>query len=269
MVSGSSHSDTYRSSSHSAWAKVASNKETRSRRTRRPTVFQYRADAPIHLVPAGTALVLFAREQNENLERTRHALAHSDSETLEQLASHFSLHFGASEPSSISSTEEAADLLLQEPVYADLRYESRVIAPLMVAPERRPLGGMLIPYIGGPLYSDNFMYEEYLSSTEGPGLDVVVIAQEPNLSPLERAMVNDAAAAETGMVLGSGDYALKALPGVLGAIALMTALGTLCVAPSAEMDSVHLNGEDISRMGTAASAHKLLRMREEILLRNM
>lgn len=249
-----------------AWDRIGSDKQTRTKRVRRPDLFQYRADAPVNLAPIGTALVLFGREKYKRLTQIREALKQGDTTSLERQEADLAVYFGANEPSSVNTPLEAAELLLKEPVYAELRYESKVVVPIMAAPERKPLGGMLIPYTGGSLHLDGFTYEEYCSNPEALGLEVIVIAKEPNLSPLERAMLNKVAASELGMVLGTGPYGV--FPAALIAVLLMTLTGTACLVGNDAMGAVRLDEDELFKVDPFANASKLLGLREQIILRH-
>jgi hypothetical protein len=266
MTNYTKENSEYKNKGRGAWDRIVSDKQPRTKRVRRPALFQYRADDPVNLAPIGTALVLFGRENYTRLTQIREALKQGDTPSLERQEDDLAEYFRAHEPSSANTPLETADLLLKEPVYAELRYESKVIIPIMAAPERKPLGGMLIPYTGGPLHLDGFMYEEYRSNPEVHGLEVIVVAKEPNLSSLERAMLNKVAASELGLVLGTGHYG--AFPAALIAVLLMTLTGTACLVGKDAMGAVRLNEDEFLKVDPFANASKLLGLREQIILRH-
>lgn len=246
------------------WALLEEDKLKRQRRSVKPQVFHYCADALIDLVPIGTVIVFVARRDCPLLSRIKDALIDCNTELLSKLSSELSLYFGMKRPLKASTPLEAAQLLLQEPVFAELRYEGKVLAPVLAAPEDNPLGGLLLPYAGGTLNIEAFAYEEYLANPECPGLEVVVIAREPPLSDLERTVVEKVAANEIGGIIGPGHYGIW--PAALLAVLLVTLTGTACLALREQMAKIGLSSDDVTKLGASASVQKLLSLREQALL---
>ncbi len=149
-------------------------------------------------------------------------------------------------------------------MYGELRFEGKVLVPILAAPRENPLSMVVLPYTGGPLPADGFSYEEFVHAANEPGLEVIIIAREPELSPLERNILASAAASETGMLLGPATtdffWALVAR------VVVVTVLGTLCVNGNEALSKLSINDVGDAANNSTACAMELLKLRERIIL---
>jgi len=244
---------------------MEADKQFRIRRASRPELFHYQAGDTIRLAPVGTALVLFARKGNPQLAAIRQALARQDAAALDLLIADLAAYFREPNVLGLATPREAAALLAKEPAYGELRFESKVLIPILSAPAENPLGMVVLPYTGGPLHVESFHFEEFVREAGEPGLEVVVVAREPELSPLERGILESAAASETGMLLGPTTNAF--FWALVARVVVVTVLGTLCYAGNHALSEVGIKDVGDAANDSTACAMELLKLRERIILR--
>ncbi len=247
------------------WALLDSDKRSRAKRTTVPELFVHGEDVPSSLASPGTAVVLVAKKGDALLARVRQALEQGDAASLARAGASVGEYFRSRRPGA-GRPEEAVQRLREEPVYAELRCGSKVLAGCLAATDENPLGGVILPYAGGSLRQADLTCIEYASRPGAGELEVLVVAREPMLSPIERAAMEKVATSDTAMLLGPAEPAIW--PAVIIAVVAMTLTGTACIDGSRDMAAIQLEDGRVGALGATGSARELLELRREVLLRH-
>jgi len=222
---------------------------------------QFRPDA-LSLGSPGTMTVFVGRKGTRAIEDVRAALTGQGdiSKVLLRLRG------------SIRAPTHSAfvEMMLQQPVFADIRYGGEVLNKGIFLPKDFDLVLSVLPYNGGRLARDGFSLVEHYSENSDAGLSALVVQVSPPLTAAESAALR--LVPEDQLVLNVGSaidcqttywFAAGIAFGIVtGAGVTVLALAALMMAPGEE---VHLTSDEINGLGPAASARTLLARRHELL----
>jgi hypothetical protein len=170
--------------------------------------------------------------------------------------------------------DEAVRLLIDQPVFASMRYGGRTLATSIFTPPGADIAAVAMPYNGGRLASDGFSLVEHYREDSGAELDAFVLRHAPALTRAESAALDKLPAEMLEMNVGNAAlcYALS-LVGIAVVVSLAT--GICCPhwvvrandpgAASTPMPDLHIGDAQVERMSAATTARHLLRIRREML----
>ena len=245
-----------------AWALLAADKQSRIERSRSIALDVDACDAAASFASAGTCVVFFAKRENALLRAVKEAQASGDAAEIRRVGKLLVEYFRATAPGA-ETPLDAARRVREEPVYGELRVAGKVVHRCLTTTAARPLGGVVLPYVGGKLPEGALTLVELARDADSPDLDVVCIAREPNLSALERAAMEASSASCPSMVIGEGQYAIW--PAVITAVVLATLTGTACLEVPEEMNAIGLDDQEVLSLGARGSAALLLARRSAVL----
>jgi hypothetical protein len=170
--------------------------------------------------------------------------------------------------------EEAVRLLIDQPVFASMRYGGRTLATSIFTPPGSDIAAVAMPYNGGRLAQDGFSLVEHYREDSDAELDGFVLRHAPELTRSESAALDKLPAEMSEMNVGNAAlcYALS-LVGIAAVVSLAT--GICCPhwvveandpgSASTPMPDLHLGDAQLEKISAAATARHLLRIRREML----
>lgn len=169
--------------------------------------------------------------------------------------------------------EDAVDLLVQQPVFASIRYGGRTLVSSLFAPPGLPMAAVAIPYNGGTLAPRGFSLVEHYTPGATDALDAVLVRHTPQLTKGEKAALDRLPTDLAEMNVGTAALCF-ALSAVAIASAVCLATGICCPhrprVPRDDEDfattpDFHLQDEQLTQMNPALAARHLLRIRRDAL----
>jgi hypothetical protein len=239
---------------------VALEVEARPSRTSNIEVLDYQpshVNEHLFLAKPGTVTLFVAKRDAEVLSEIRQVVTTGgDRERL--LTARLMAQF---ERRTVVTLEKAAATLIEQPVFASVRYHGRTLAQSLFVPDDLDVCVVPMPYNGGYLSRDEFTLVEHYSPGAEDRLEAVVIRHAPPLSRAERAAL-EAVPSDQREWSVSSPMMCYALTGVaiVGAVIGATSFCYQIEAPRREIPE-----EEIRKIGPAATARKLLAIRRRIL----
>lgn len=178
----------------------------------------------------------------------------------------------------VTNNQELVEMLIREPVYADIDYGGQALHKGLFVPSGMDAVSTVFPYNGGRLSSEGFTLVEHYRDDSKAGLEAFVLRSAPQLTPAERAALNDVPDDQLSHTIGMASWcettwwvaATVALATAFPAATAVTAT-TLVISRNpveAQWDE-HLADDQVKRLGPAASARSLLAMRRNIIETNI
>jgi hypothetical protein len=213
----------------------------------------------------GTAIVYVARKGSGALDEVRAVL-----QTAGAGAGAFFQKMQAQYEKSAGIPDgEIVDRMRRAPVFADICYGGRPLNKGVFLPDDLDLVFSVFPYNGGRLAREGFTLVEHYQPGSAAAMEALVVRTEPLLTPAERAalrlMGDDQLHENIGPSLKKCDTTWWVVAAVVGATVALTFAITCTAIVKAE--EVRLSEEEISKLGPAASARKLLALRHDALIR--
>jgi hypothetical protein len=168
--------------------------------------------------------------------------------------------------------KEAVEVLVREPVFADLCYGKSTIAQHLCVPDGVDVAHLVFPYNGGRLAASGFTLVERFRDGETASLDALLVRNSPALSAAEKAALAQVPADQNELNVGLAydcEYTTVAVTVVAAAAACAVGVRAALVATSlcAVLNHQHIPEEAILELGPAASARELLKLRRDVLAR--
>jgi hypothetical protein len=241
---------------------VAMELEARPSRKSAIEVLDYR---PLHnerhllLAKPGTVTLYLAKRGAPVLSEVRRLAAAGGNDRL--LSARLMSQF---EKRAVVSMERAAALLVEQPVFASVRYEGRTLAQSLYVPNDLDVCVVPMAYNGGDLSLDGFSLVEHFLPSADTQLEAVALRHAPPLSAAERAAL---AAVPDDQVEWNVTSPMMcyAITGVT-IVATVIAVTSFCYQiQKQDEDEPSISDEEIAEIGPAATARKLLAIRRRIL----
>jgi len=162
--------------------------------------------------------------------------------------------------------EKAVDMMVKGDVFAELRLGPEVLVQSLFIPAGADFVFEEFAYNGGPIPKDGFRLLERYKPGTSEALEAIILKGDPELTEAEMAALksvpSDMWALNVSRPLCCGDSYTA-----IGVVVLAVAV-TLVVACAAAMpEPKSLNASKIAKLGPAATARKLLEMRQAALLK--
>jgi hypothetical protein len=140
----------------------------------------------VRLAAPGTIVVYLAEKGTDVLANVRQAIDRRDGTDLE-LANQFKQTFSETRHVPLS---EAAAMLRESQVSADIRYGGTTVAPNMFVRNEFGLSPVLLPYNGGPISPNGFSLCEHYQPNSEIQLEALAVRNFPPLSEVEKAALD-------------------------------------------------------------------------------
>jgi hypothetical protein len=245
--------------------RVQADKHRRLVEFRKPEVVEANM-APGEMYPPfpGTVLILSAARGRTILAELKEAYQSGDVARLKELGRDIKNEV---EVRTVISARECADQLIDMPVYYDVRYAGKTLAPHLGLVNGISLGSIACPWNGGELQDDQFCIVDYRKEPSNGNYEVdhLVVKRRPVLNDLERQALACIPASESEMHISD----IVACPGYCLAIiviyAIVTVLGPSCFPNGKALGTIEgLAKEKIDSIGPHATARELLALRRQV-----
>jgi hypothetical protein len=128
---------------------------------------------------------------------------------------------------------------------------------------------LALPYNGGRFANSGLRVVEHLQSDATQSLELLALAHRPSLSAAEKAALANVPAEQSGLNIGNPIGPIACGVGLfLAAAAVEVAVVAVTFAITGKVDIEHMehvSPAEIKKLGPAASARELVRMRSEFL----
>jgi hypothetical protein len=169
---------------------------------------------------------------------------------------------------SVVSTDELPELMLQQPVLADIRYGGDTLIHGFFLPEGVDLFLIPLAYNGGGLAREGFTLFEHYQEGSAASFEAIVVRSAPKLTTAEEAALRMVPATQlinnVAVLQGWCDTTWWVVAKAV-IIALAVTVEATCIC--AAMDAVTLSEERLKELGPAASARELTKLRTEVLVK--
>lgn len=176
-----------------------------------------------------------------------------------------------------TTSREYVDRLVNEPVYAEIRYAGESLHKGLFVPQGLDVVSTVFPYNGGRLAPEGFSLVERFRGGTTDELEALIVRSAPELTEAEKValhnvppdqLVNNVGPAswcDTTWWAAAG-YAIAA-----GFAAAAVAVGTTLVLDGKRAPdwNDHLSDKEIEKLGPAASARSLLALRRKLIEKNI
>jgi hypothetical protein len=240
----------------------------RSMRCTTIDAIDYKPSSPIpdsQLAPTGTIAVYVSRKGSKLLDDIRDAARSPRGNSDRKLARRVIRTFRQKSPMSM---DEAARLILTQPVIARLNYGGATMAQTLYAEADDDLHVTLLPYAGGPLLEQGFRFDEFLHEDDDEPLECVLIKNPPVLTTAEDVAIKRLPPDLAHAYVSPLDmHASTLLPAVaLHVIVWGAVAGTFTLVKAHWDNSMeHINPQAVDALGPMATVRALLKMRIDIL----
>lgn len=181
--------------------KLQAVRESRLIRSVKPEVITFESSGEDNLAPLpGSVLMVAGRKGNAIFEDLRRAFRASDRTQLSSLGKQL---ITMVQRRKVVSVAQAVRLIKNAPSLFDLRYRSTTLAPNISLVGGVEIGTISFPYNGGHLNDDEFSIVEYHQAETERDYDVFLVKRSPDLSELERSMLEQVAETSDMLNLGS------------------------------------------------------------------
>jgi hypothetical protein len=235
--------------------------DDRLKRTARPSAPRFAdwdaSGEPVMGLLPGTVTVFWASKKSGAVARIEDAVRSGDRAALQAL--HGKL-FGKADRRPVLTLKRAADMLMREPVYCDLRCGGATLAEGL-APFGASCGSLIFPYSGGPLSASDFSLMEWAKGADTPGLDVLAVRCMPRLSATERLALQAAPSGLAELHVGRSIAAVNVTTAVT--VVVIVTINTFTIN-CAGVVADELRDVAVAK-GGPASAQELVRRRLNIL----
>lgn len=239
--------------------------ESRGVRTRKLPVSAVKRSAAKKpaLAPPGSITVYLGRQGSRGLDAVRKALDEGGGDAAQQVFERMRKQLGDRRQVTV---REAIEMMVKEPVFAELRYGGATVASHLFVPKGLDVVALVFPYNGGALASEGFVLVEHVREGAGEGLDAVVVRNDPVLTEVEKAALKlvprDQLVRNVGVSMACDTTGAAVAAVVVAVVLLVVALAT---AGCAAMTDRHLEPDELKRLGPAASARRILDLRRQAL----
>jgi hypothetical protein len=234
------------------------------------------------------SLILFMARSPEHTKEAMAALK-SGKAAMKKLVQRISDQMDQLRPGGLDKVIRS---LASQPVIASLTYAGAPILDPIWLPQGLDMTAIAIPYSGGRLLREGFQFVEYVEREDSPGYSSFVLKSTPRLTPAERVAlakvpkhhhsvhVGNGYSCEL-TTIGAGAFAVAGglagataggiVLGAVGAIGGAIAGAAIDVALVAIVSGkrfghhLHLDPEDIKKLGPSESAKKLVNKRRDAM----
>lgn len=153
----------------------------------------------IGAVPAGTVLGFFGSEENETLAELAKAAAKEDLKTVDRLVSQIEKDaLESMDPAKEAKPEGMAAI----PVFGELRYRTKTISRGVFLDSASGIEVRVFPYNGGQLHDSDFQLVQYKRQASDKLLGGVLLICPPELTDLERVILDSVPREQTEANIG-------------------------------------------------------------------
>lgn len=239
-------------------------RDTRITRTSKVEVYDYQPSdiqAKTHLAWSGSVCIILAPKNAPILDRVRKAVT---SKSNDDLAIANELKSDAAKKHPVPF-EQAVNTLKQQPVFASLKYRSKVLSSCIFVPIGFQAYSAGFPYNGGPLDAEAFQLVEHLiNENVKEEFQAILLKRAPDLTDAEKYAISQLKDDELNLGVGIMCYAPSA---VTAAIAVCAATSATCPHDSAYKRGLKNPdlGSDISSANPELIARRILNSRREVI----
>ncbi|MGB4772844.1 MAG: hypothetical protein WBP58_15370 [Chitinophagaceae bacterium] len=239
-------------------------RDTRITRSSTVEVYDYQPSdiqAKTHLAWSGSVCIILAPKNAPILDRVRKAVM---SKSNDDLAIANELKSDAAKKTPVPY-EDAVKMLKQQPVFASIKYKSKVLTSCIFVPGGFQAYSAGIPYNGGPIEAEAFELVEHLANENTrEGFTAIILKRAPDLTEAEKYAIGQLKDDELNLGVGIMCYAPSAV----------TIAVTVCAATSATCphDSAYKRGlknpdlgPDIKSANPELIARRILNSRREVI----
>lgn len=221
-----------------------------------------RGENPVWLTLPGTVTIFVTRGNSDLLDQLKAAINKRADDVILAITDRLRKQFEKRKPLSLKA---AAEQVIAEPVFAEIRYLGASVARSVFVPADVDACVVSLPYNGGAVKKSGLEIVQYVSTAESPRLRALAVRHAPELTDAETAALRELPDAGIGANIGTAAMCY-AITGVAIVAAVMGAT-SFCVGrvlnPHDPVE--HLSVGEIKRLGPARTARGLLRARRKAL----
>jgi hypothetical protein len=218
------------------------------------------------LTAPGTIMVYLAKKRTHAIDEVRAAFKEGG-RRLEKLQT--DIHKQLKRTKS-SSPKAFVELMLRQPVLADIRYGGATLNSGFFLPKGVDLFPIPVAYNGGRLAREGFTLAEYYKEGSDAALEGIVVCSAPSLTDAEKAALRLVPQDQlVRNVAGLADWCDSTWWAIAAAVVAAAEITVQVTCVCAAMEEVHLSENALKRLGPAASARKLIELRRQVFANSL
>jgi len=230
------------------------------------TLLDYKPSSVIpdtQLAPTGSIAVYVARRNNALMAEVKAATRNTKDGRDRRVMRKVMKQFANRKPCAL---EDVARRAVSAPVLAELAYGGSTMIKHMFIEDDQFVMVTMLPYIGGPVRTEDFKFTEYYNADDDEYLECVLVRHPPVLSAAEAEAIKIIPPELENVYVGPGDIvANTVLPVVAYAAAEAVFVYVTFNISSHDENMQHISPEAIKSLGPVGTARAMLNLRRDLL----